>query len=383
MKPSAKKRLFNFLLLLTVFFFLGLFFSSGAYFPKVFLNEKAVFRVHLLIYLTRWLPWAFLAPLVISLGRRFSLRREKRLPHFFVHLAGCLAFAPLQTFLVYLFIRLVALIPTSSDLWEGSSYPADFGPLFKLLFPRHFHYNLLTYWIILGAYYGIDYYRRYRQRELRTCQLEAQLAKAHLQALKIQVHPHFLFNTLHTISSLVYRDPDAADRMISRLSELLRSTLEQADSQETALKVELEMLDQYVEIMKTRFGDRLGVEYDIQPEAIDAFVPNFILQPLVENAIRHGINPRKEGGIVRISAGRREALLLIRISDNGLGFKEGEEVLLKNGFGLKNTKERLQRLYGPGVLFELKNREEGGAELTLGLPYHTQTVGGELPSEMT
>lgn len=380
MAASTKQRLFNFLFLFAVFLFLGLFFSSEAYFLKVFLKEKVVFRLHLLNYVCRWLPWAFLAPLVIALGRHFSLRQGKRLPHFFLHLSGSIALAPLHAVLVYSFIYLVGRIPSSTSLWEGSRFPLDFAPLYRFLFSNYFHFNILTYWIILGAYYGIDYYKKYRERELRTCQLEAQLAKAHLQALKIQVHPHFLFNTLHTISSLVYRDPSAADRMISRLSELLRSTLEQADSQETPLKFELEMLDQYVEIMKTRFGDRLGVEYDIQPEAIDAFVPNFILQPLVENAIRHGINPKKEGGIVRVSASLQDGRLLIRISDNGLGIKEGEEVLLKKGFGLKNTKERLHRLYGQSILFELKNREGGGAELTLGLPYHTRTVSSELPA---
>jgi signal transduction histidine kinase len=381
MKPSTKKRLFNFLFLLGVFFFLGLFFSSEAYFLKVFLKEKAVFRLHLLIYLTRWLPWAFLAPLVIALGRRFSLRQDKRVLHFFIHFAASFIITPLHTLFVFLLIRLTALIPTSTELWEGSRYPLDFGPLFKTLFSNHFHFNLLTYWIILGAFYGIDYYKRYRERELHTCQLEAQLAKAHLQTLKIQVHPHFLFNTLHTISSLVYRNPSAADRMISRLSELLRSTLEQAESQETSLKDEMETLDQYVEIMKTRFGDRLKVEYDVQPEALGAFVPNFILQPLVENAIRHGINPRKEGGVVRIIACLEDARLLMRITDNGLGLKEKEDVLIKKGFGLKNTKERLQKLYGQDVLFELKNREGGGAELTLGVPYHTQPVGCEIPAE--
>jgi len=382
MKPSTKKRLFSFLILLAVFSFLGLFFSSDAYFLNTFLGEKVVFKLRLMIYIARWLPWAFLAPLVVILSRRFSLRQEKRLPNFLFHFSGSIALALLHTAVTYMFIYLTAHVPFIAGLWRGVAYPLQFMGLVKVLFSNHFHMNILTYWIILGAYYGIDYYKRYRERELRTCQLEAELAKAHLQVLKTQVHPHFLFNTLHTISSLVYRDPKAADRMISRLSELLRSTLEQADSQETPLKSELEMLNQYVEIMKTRFGDRLGVEYDIQPEALGAFVPNFILQPLVENAIRHGINPRKEGGVVRVSALRQEARLLIRITDNGLGLKEEEDVLLKKGFGLKNTRERLQKLYGHGILFELKNRGGGGAELTLGIPFHTQTqtASGELPA---
>jgi signal transduction histidine kinase len=381
MKLSTRKRLLNFLILVAVFSFLGLFFSSEVYFSNIFFGKKVVFKLSLVTYLFRWLPWAFLAPLVIVLSRRFPLRRDKRLPNFFIHLSGSIALAPLHTVLVYSFFYLTAHVSAIAILWKGA-YTLQFMPLFKKFFSLHFHYNILTYWIILGAFYGIDYYKRYRERELHTCQLEAELTKARLQALKIQVHPHFLFNTLHTISFLVYRDPKAADRMISRLSELLRYSLEQVDSQETPLKIELEMLDQYVEIMKTRFGDRLGVEYDIQPEALGAFVPNFILQPLVENAIRHGINPRKEGGKVRISAGRVDDRLLIRISDDGLGFKEGEDLLLKKGFGLKNTRERLQKLYGHRILFELKNRGGGGAELTLGIPFHTQmqTASGELPA---
>ena len=375
---AFKKRLFNLFILFAFFSLLGLFFSSEAYFPSAFLGEKVGFKLRLVTSLSRWLPWVLLAPLVVALGRRFSFRRNQWLPPFIIHLSGGAALAFLHTVLNYSLLDLTVHMPATAELWKGAIYPFQFTPLVKALFSCHFCLNILTYGIILGAYSGIHYYKRYREQELHASRLEAELTKAHLQVLKTQLHPHFLFNTLHAISSLVYRDPKAADRMISQLSKLSRSALEQADSQETPLKTELETLDQYVEIMKARFGDKLSVEYDIQPEVLGAWVPNLMLQPLVENAIRHGIHPKKAGGRVRISAGREDTRLLIRISDDGLGVKEGKDVLLKKGFGLKNTRERLQKLYGHGIVFELKNREGGGAEVTMDIPFRTKTAGGEL-----
>src|SRR6516225_3316734 len=152
-----------------------------------------------------------------------------------------------------------------------------------------FHQNLVIYWIIVTATQGYLYYTRYRESELRSAQLSAQLAQAQLQALRMQLHPHFLFNTLNAISTLVYKDPEIADRMIARLSDLLRLTLENIGVQEVPLAQELEFLERYLEIERTRFADRLTVRMDIAPEALDGCTPYLILQPLVENALRHGI----------------------------------------------------------------------------------------------
>ncbi len=160
---------------------------------------------------------------------------------------------------------------------------------------NYLHNNIVTFLVILVVVWGLDHLRMYRERELAAGRLEAELAQANLQVLKNQVHPHFLFNTLNMISAMVYEDPGKADRMISRLSDLLRATLEQPDAPTVPLKSELEMLTLYLDIMKARFGDRLAVAYDIAPETLPALIPSFVLQPLVENAIRHGIMPRDDG----------------------------------------------------------------------------------------
>src|SRR5262249_12543584 len=197
-------------------------------------------------------------------------------------------------------------------------------------------YTLLIYWIIVVVNHAFDYYQKYREREMRALDLEKRLAQAKLQALQMQLNPHFLFNTLHSISSLMHRDVEAADRMIDRLSDLLRSALEGSDTQEGELQDELEFLKRYLEIEQPRLGDRLTVKMDIEPDTLRARVPNLILQPLVENAIRHGIEPRARPGRIELRAQRKDATLALEVRDNGIGIKEGE--LFDEGVGLSNTR---------------------------------------------
>ncbi len=187
----------------------------------------------------------------------------------------------------------------------------------------------------------------------------------------MQLHPHFLFNTLHAIWTLMHKDVETADRMLARLSDLLRITLENSGMQEVPLKQELAFLEPYLEIEQTRFGDRLSVQLDVEPDTLDALVPNLLLQPLVENAIRHGIAPRAAGGRIRISAKRENAKLRVQVRDNGAGIPESEREVLKEGVGLTNTRARLQQLYGAGHRLELHNAVDGGLEVTLELPFRT------------
>ena len=185
----------------------------------------------------------------------------------------------------------------------------------------------------------------------------------------MRLNPHFLFNTLNAVSALMHPDVRAANRMMTRLSDLLRLSLETSAAQEVPLKLELDFLDRYLEIQRARFPDRLHVNLDVQPEALDALVPNFILQPLVENAIRHGIARRSAPGSVEIAARRVNGLVEIAVRDNGAGFPAGRYVLPREGVGLANTRARLRHLYGAAHRFELRNVPAGGAEVLIVIPF--------------
>jgi two-component system, LytTR family, sensor kinase len=239
-------------------------------------------------------------------------------------------------------------------------------------------FNFILYFALLGAGYAVDYYRRYRARELETSRLaaesaalETQLVESRLQSLKMQLQPHFLFNTLNAISSLVREDPERAQRMIAHLGDLLRATLDRGAQQEVTVKEEVELLQPYLEIEKARFGDRLTVELDVDPAVLDSPIPHLLLQPLVENAMNHGIAPRGGPGSVRISVRPEAGRLRVRVADDGLGFggrrpARGDGRLA--GLGLANIRERLHRLYGSEHEFRAGDREGGGALVEVALP---------------
>jgi signal transduction histidine kinase len=230
-------------------------------------------------------------------------------------------------------------------------------------------YALFTYVdpILIG--HALYYARVSRDQAVRRARLETRLAEAQLQVLRLQLHPHFLFNTLHTISALMHKDLRAADRMLALLGDLLRDSFERVGAQEVSLKQELGFLHRYLEIERTRFRDRLTVTLDVDPETLDASVPNLMLQPLVENAIRHGIGRRQDAGHIAIGARRDGDRLDLSIRDDGPGVPEGTETALRAGVGLANTAARLQQLYPNAHRFELKNRPEGGFEVALAIPF--------------
>ncbi|HZB44051.1 MAG TPA: histidine kinase, partial [Pyrinomonadaceae bacterium] len=228
------------------------------------------------------------------------------------------------------------------------------------------------YGLVLVFAHASSYYRRYREGELRAVQLQAQLSQAQLQALKMQLHPHFLFNTLHSISALVHKDPEAADRMIARLGDFLRLTLENSGTQEVTLQKELEFLQCYLEIERIRFQDRLTTRMEIDSRSLDSRVPNLILQPIVENALRHGIAPRSTPGRIEISAKRNNGSVRIEVKDNGPGISaiSATNGRFREGLGLTNTRARLEQLYGEAHRFELANDPHGGLTVTLEIPAH-------------
>jgi two-component system LytT family sensor kinase len=228
---------------------------------------------------------------------------------------------------------------------------------------------LMTYSTIVGVSYALGYYRESQARALKAAQLETRLAEARLRTLEAELHPHFLFNTLHAISTLVHSSPDDADRMISRLSDLLRLTFDHSGAPRVSLQEELEFLQKYLEIEQTRFQDRLSVRFEIDPETLDAEVPRMILQPLVENAIKHGVSPSAEPGVVQISAARRADALWLEVCDNGVGLSANARTRLNNGVGLSNTRDRLECLYGDAHRLEFSDGTKGLA-VRLEIPFH-------------
>jgi signal transduction histidine kinase len=295
--------------------------------------------------------WAALTPLVLWLGGRFPFGRYRLLRHLAVHLllSGIVAL-----FHIWLLQNANALILAWSRSYQP---PVPFPALIIGLGAT----NIMIYWGIIAASQAINYFRKYQEREFR-------LAQAQLQALRVQLHPHFLFNTLNAIAELVYSDPKAADRSILHLSELLRFSLASEKSQEVTLKKEIDFLEKYVEIQKTLMRDRLKVRVNIAPETLDASVPNMLLQPLVENAIKHGISPRPEGGSIEVNAKRRDNKLYVEITDDGLGMAEQKESV-QSGVGLLNTRERLKHLYGDSHSFNLSSLPGRGVTIRIGIPF--------------
>jgi two-component system LytT family sensor kinase len=334
------------------------------------LGRSTTFRAELTLPLIQSLIFAFLTPFVFIFAIRHPVQRENWGRRSWLHLAASLAFAATQVL-----IRGLVYPVWDPDirgytwaLWNPQSHALRIK---GALFERLFLYNAVddvysVYLPIVVIAFAIGYYLRFRERELRATQLEGQLAKAHLQALKSQLQPHFLFNTMHSISALMHTDVAAADKMMTLLSELLRMTLEKTGVQVTTLNCELEVLDGYLAIEKVRFGDRLKVVKDFSPDTLGAQVPHLILQPLVENAVRHGVAKRSTGGEICIATWHDDRYLYLRVKDDGPGLDEHPP---KKGLGLQATRERLQTLYGDNQSISITNMPEHGVEVCIRIPF--------------
>ena len=312
-----------------------------------------------------WYTYGFLAIGIIWFCGRNRLEHGRIWRWVLRHLAAALVFA-------------TAYIGITSWLLTGevSVQTGEILTFWYLVKKLAIHYCvmiLMMYWIVVFGHQGWHYYQRYREREVQTADLRRQLTEAKLEALRMQLNPHFLFNTLHAISALIHDNPEAADRTIARLSELLRLSLDPTKPQEVPLSEELGFLDRYLEIELTRFSDRLKVEKHIETDAMQALVPYLILQPLVENAIRHGIEPREEAGRLAIRARRNNGTLELSVTDNGAGLSEKEAMSLREGIGLSNTRSRLRHLYGDHYSLQLLKANGGGLEARIDLPFHTQS----------
>lgn len=341
----------------------GLFFTSQNYISQAHYRGRVEWKQTFIIWMLCAYSWGALTPAMLWLARRFSFEKESRLRAFFVHLVAS-AFFSIFALVVFTSLRSLLFANQESNLSAIASL--------RGLVIAEFHGGLLIYWTIIGISHALDYYSRYRDRELQALQLETRLAQARLDALKMQLHPHFLFNTLNSISVLMRKDVEAADRMLVQLSNLLRIALSKTMPHEIPLKQELEFLEKYLEIEKTRFRDRLRVRIDIDPLTLDSLVPHLILQPLVENAIRHGIADRETDGVIEIRASRQNGTVHLQVRDNGPGLPPDFNETLAEGVGISNTRARLEHLYGATGSFQLKNADDGGLIATAAIPFHTE-----------
>ncbi len=306
-----------------------------------------------------WYPWALFAPLIFWLGRRFRLERQGWMAATVIHLTcGSL-------------VALVDLaLTTAINQYFGPtvSYVGSFAEVYPRIVLRYFHFAFIIYWVIVAAAHAMEYYRSSRDRELETLRLQAELTQSQLAALRMQLQPHFLFNTLHTIASLV-RDgrSAAATSTIARLGELFRQTLGNSQRNEVSLREELGFVEAYLEIEQTRFSDRLAVRFQVDPETLDARIPTMALQPLVENAIRHGIAVDPNAGRVEVRASRRNGSLRVEIANDGPPLTYSTRPT--EGVGLANTRARLSRLYGKASRLELRPDSAGGTVAVLEVPW--------------
>jgi two-component sensor histidine kinase len=305
--------------------------------------------------------WGIATPAILWCARRFRLDGPNWPRHLLFHA-----------------LLLIVLVPATKIAFDLIVQPPNSAflsftwvKLFRSV-EMTFDTGTLLYVVVVGVEHAFVYYQRYQTGLTRASQLQTQLVQAQLQALKMQLHPHFLFNTLHSITALVHEDPDMAERTIARLSELLRLFLANSSIHEVPLSEELRILDLYLEIERARFEDRLQVIYDVPAALRDAMVPNLVLQPLVENSIRHGVGRRSEPGWVAIAVECYADTLVLRVTDNGAGFKNDAENPVHQGMGLGITRGRLESLYGPHQSLVLRNLPAGGVEARITMPLRRQ-----------
>ncbi|MDE3065921.1 MAG: histidine kinase [Verrucomicrobiota bacterium] len=360
----------------------------------------------------RIIPWLLLGPYVAAAALGFPLERGRLRLNLPVNLAVCAAFLvachvfDVRTRLTLSRVTIVRAVPVSAGWQTNTSQTiVKSGPApatgwtnrmqdisstdwtnwlvqlrqdFK--FPRpppglpqagiwSTLLDVLAYGALAGLAHSVHFYRRFRERERRALLLESHLANARLAALRMQLQPHFLFNSLNGVTALLRRDPHLAEATLLSLSELLRLALNQSEKTEIPLREEMEFVQRYLAILQTRFGDKLRVEQAIEPASLDCLVPTLLLQPLIENAIRHGIEPAEKAGLVRLTTRRRDGKLILTVEDDGAGLIGPDAASGRTGIGLANLRARLETLYGAGQALELLPRPEGGVMVRVEIPW--------------
>jgi len=337
--------------------------------PLNFVEEFTLPVINQLLY-------GFLTPMVFWAALRYPLQRSnwqrRLLPYFVGEGLFSIVFVGLRAMVYPVWDPRIAAFNYAIWNFHTQTLNVQWFLLKRLYLYDAVDNMISAYLPAVMIAHAVWYYRNFRDRELRSAHLEVELTKANLQALKSHMQPHFLFNTMHSISSLMMTDVPAADKMMTRLSDLLRMSLENKGVQLTTLNRELEFVNGYLEIEKIRFADRLNVVLDIAPDALDALVPHLLLQPLVENAVKHGISQNAAKGAIRISASHDAVSLHLRIHDNGPGLSVAPVNRAQSGLGLAATRERLQTLYGSEQSFEIENAPEGGVAVSVRIPFRTE-----------
>jgi two-component system LytT family sensor kinase len=311
-----------------------------------------------------WYIWACFTPGIVWLSQHYRFERGGLVRALIVHLPSVGLFS---------FSHIAAMQGVRWWLASAEGRPFDWWPQVQRAALQNIDWEMMTYWAIAGLSHAVLYYRESRDRAVHSAQLETKLVEAQLAALQQQLHPHFLFNTLHAVSALMHRDVEAADRTLMSLSDLLRLTLEHLGQMEVTLKAELEFVSKYLEIEQTRFADRLQVHFDIHPDALDAWVPNMLLQPLVENAIKHGVSKKSGPGHIDIIARPHGGKLWLEVRDDGAGLSETGLTALQKGIGVSTTRARLQRLFGADCRFEFHRLHEGLAVVVV-IPWRVERL---------
>ena len=343
-------------------------FSTAQAYRLTALTSKDPSRIEvgslLVLNFAYWFIPAAVAPLIFRLVQRYRID-QRRLRAIAVHACAALVFTG---------VHAAGMIAVRAILWGPP--PAGWLTALQRMHLTNLDWLLMTYTTVVGFTYALGYHREVQARGIREAQLQTSLMEARLKTLEAELHPHFLFNTLHAISTLVHTNPDAADRMISRLSDLLRLTFDRTGAARVPLQEELEFLQKYLEIEQTRFQDRLTVSYEIEPMTLDAEVPRLILQPIVENAIKHGVSPRSGPGLIQITSRIDGERLWLDVRDNGAGLTGNARTQFRSGVGLANTRDRLECLYGDAQTLEFYEGD-GGLTVRIGLPLQR----APLPSE--
>lgn len=364
--PAVRRLLFWGIWLVPALIFAGLFHAR-----TVQTGQESSLVVWIFGQSIFWYTWAVLAPLIIRLGRRFRVDRGPWLFHILLHMVVASALAAVQSLVAVFGSIAVHGEPTTWEYFTGQAVPFLYwrGP-----------WGILVYWFILGVAYAMDYSASLKERELAASRLEAQVSRARLEALQRQLEPHFLFNTLNSISVLMKKGATSeANEMLEDLSELLRYVLSERKSSLVPLSDELQIVRRYTEIERVRFGDKLEFDFDIPDDVRDVPVPSFILQQLVENAIRHGVSRKSGAGHVKVRAEAIGGNLTIVVSDDGVGLDGATSDASRDRTGLRNARERLEHIYGKDHQLELTGNPEGGVLATLRIPLNPPRIPSELP----
>jgi two-component system, LytTR family, sensor kinase len=331
---------------LVAYTLLGLLFSSQVWIDYAYAQHPIAWWQAVGVALADWYVWALFTPGVVWLARRFRIGRARWAAPLAMHVPVSIA---------------CAILKQPIDALSASAITGTVRGPFSFL---KVHITWLTYWAIVGVTYAVEQYHESRARELRAAQLQTALARAQVQSLQMQLHPHFLFNTLNAIAALMREDVEAADVMIVGLSDLLRAALATATEPEVPLRRELELVQMYLDIQLARLGERLNVRISAAPETLDLAVPTLLLQPLVENAIRHGASTRPGRASIAVLTFREDAMLIIEVTDDGPGPPEA----MSPGHGLENTRLRLSASFGPQATLALTRQPAGGAVVRVAIP---------------